>query len=101
MGYLKNEGIVRNTDFQRFTLRSNTNGRSNNRKFTYSTQIGLSFSKRNQLRGESTTDNDIANRSYLHNPLQMSVYAPRYTAAPRFAEVYAKVGSFEGTRLKE
>ena len=95
LGYLKNEGIVRNTDFQRFTLRSNTNGRSNNRKFTYSTQIGLSFSKRNQLRGESTAYNDIANLSYLHNPLQMSVYAPRYTAAPRFADgkaMYEAIG---------
>lgn len=44
LGYMVNKGIVRNTDFQRFTFRTNINGRSNNKRLTYSTQVSLGYS---------------------------------------------------------
>ncbi|MDO4880757.1 MAG: SusC/RagA family TonB-linked outer membrane protein [Capnocytophaga sp.] len=72
LGYLDNKGNVKNTDFKRFTFRSNINGKSNDKKFTYSAQIGLGYSKRNQL--DEETNSDIANNS-IQNPL-LGVFMP-------------------------
>lgn len=66
LGYLSSEGVIRNTDFQRFTARTNINGRSKDRKFVYSTQIGLGYSKRHQL--DEETNSDISNNT-IQNPL--------------------------------
>lgn len=67
LGYFDQEGIVPTTDFKRFTLRSNFNGKSSNGKFTYGTSIFGSYSKRNQLDQETRTD---INANVLQNPLQ-------------------------------
>lgn len=65
--YLNQEGIVPNTNFQRFGLRTNINGKTNNDKFTYQINLGLNFSRRNQL--DQETRNDI-DGNVLQNPLQ-------------------------------
>jgi TonB-linked SusC/RagA family outer membrane protein len=66
-GYFEQEGIVPGTDFKRFTVRSNFTGKSNNGKFTYTTNISGTYSKRSQLDQETRTD---INSNVLQNPLQ-------------------------------
>ncbi|WP_276699056.1 SusC/RagA family TonB-linked outer membrane protein [Chryseobacterium sp.] len=53
VGYLKNGGIIKGTDFERFTFRNNINGQSKNKRFTYSAQLAAAYSKRNQLDQEA------------------------------------------------
>ncbi|MCF6130845.1 SusC/RagA family TonB-linked outer membrane protein [Flavobacterium wongokense] len=67
LGYFEQEGIVPTTDFKRFSIRSNFTGKSANEKFSYSTNIFGSFSKRHQLDQETRTD---INANVLQNPLQ-------------------------------
>ncbi|WP_232673966.1 hypothetical protein, partial [Bacillus velezensis] len=55
LGYLESEGTVRSTDFKRFTMRNNLNGKSKDGKLTFGSIIGLGFSKRNQLDDETNT----------------------------------------------
>lgn len=66
LGYLDNSGIIKATDFKRFTLRNNLVGRSKNDRFTYNSQIALGYSKRNQLDEETNTG--ISN-NVVQNPL--------------------------------
>ncbi|MGC4040265.1 MAG: TonB-dependent receptor plug domain-containing protein [Flavobacterium sp.] len=54
VSYTNQDGIVKNTDFQRFTFRSNINGKSNNEKFTFGTNTTIAFSTRHQLGQEQT-----------------------------------------------
>jgi len=79
LGYLESEGVVKSTDFKRFTLRSNINGRSKDRRLTYSAQIGLGYSKRNQL--DEETNSDVGNNA-VQNPLlglfSLSTLRPYY-----------------------
>ncbi len=75
LGYFEQEGIVPTTDIKRFTFRNNLNGKSSNGKFTYGTNIGLGFSKRNQLDHETRTDID---GNILQNPLQGSLSSLPY-----------------------
>ena len=70
VGYLYQGGMVQTTDFKRFTLRNNMNGKSNNDKFTFNTQIGLGYSKRNQLDQEV---NSAINNNVVQNPLHGSL----------------------------
>ena len=80
VSYLNQQGVVDNTDFQRFTLRSNFNGKSNNEKFTFGSNLTLAFSKRNQL-GQET--NSGINNNVIQNPLQGSL-----TGVPYYAEEF-------------
>ena len=79
LGYLESEGVVKSTDFKRFTLRSNINGRSKDKRLTYSAQIGLGYSKRNQLHEE--TGSNVRNNA-VQNPLlglfSLSTLRPYY-----------------------
>lgn len=67
VGYYDQQGIVPTTAFKRFTVRSNFSGKSSNDKFNYALNIGLTYSKRNQL--EQETRGGI-NTNVLQNPLQ-------------------------------
>jgi TonB-linked SusC/RagA family outer membrane protein len=78
VSYLNQKGVVNNTNFQRFTFRSNFNGKSNNEKFTFGSNLTLGFSKRNQL-GQETNAN--INNNVIQNPLQGSL-----TGVPYYAE---------------
>jgi TonB-linked SusC/RagA family outer membrane protein len=48
VSYLDQEGILQGTGMKRFTLRSNMSGKSDNDKFSYSTNLSLGFSKNNE-----------------------------------------------------
>ena len=82
VGYYDQQGIVPTTAFKRFTVRSNFTGKSNNDKFNYGLNIGLTYSKRNQLEQETrSTGASQINDNVLQNPLQgylssASYYSP-------------------------
>lgn len=66
IGYMEQEGIVPTTDFKRVSVRSNFNGKTDNGKFVYSSQIYGSYSKRNQLLEETST---AIRNNIVQNPL--------------------------------
>jgi len=49
LGYFEQEGVLQDSKLQRFNLRNNTDGRSDNGKFKYSTSVSLNYSKDNSL----------------------------------------------------
>ena len=65
-GYLEQEGLLNNTDFRRFTFRTNFNGKSSNDRFNYSTNFNGNFSKRRQV--EQETRVGISN-NIVQNPV--------------------------------
>ncbi|AZA77502.1 SusC/RagA family TonB-linked outer membrane protein [Chryseobacterium sp. G0186] len=75
LGYLDSEGTVRSTDFKRFTMRNNLNGKSKNGKLTFGSIIGLGYSKRNQLDDETNT---LISSNTLQNPLFGGVLSRPY-----------------------
>lgn len=93
VGYLKNEGIIKGTDFERFTFRNNINGQSKNKRFTYSAQLAAAYSKRNQLDQEENTGiggnvaQDVMLGAVLGDPT-----LPKYPYA-NGAEMFAAIGT--------
>lgn len=75
LGYLDNEGIIKSTDFKRFTLRNNINGKTSNGRLTYGLQLGLGYSRRHQLDDETNT---AINANVIQNPLFGSIISPPY-----------------------
>ncbi|HEU4496002.1 MAG TPA: SusC/RagA family TonB-linked outer membrane protein [Flavobacterium sp.] len=70
LSYFDQQGIVPNTDFKRFTFRTNFTGKSANEKFTYTTSFLGGYSKRNQLEQEIRFGTNNINSNVLQNPLQ-------------------------------
>ena len=62
VGYYTQEGILRTTGLKRFTVRNNISGRSNDKKFSYSLNSGLGFSKNNLATNLGT---GAINRNYI------------------------------------
>ncbi len=62
IGYLDQEGILRNTSLQRANVRGNISGRSDDRKFNYSANISLNFSTTNE-------DNSVGTSGINRNPV--------------------------------
>jgi len=62
VSYFKQDGTLETTGLQRFTLRNNLNGKSNNGKFSYYVNIGLGFSKNNEDPSIGTSG---VNRNYI------------------------------------
>jgi len=75
LGYLNTNGTFKSTDFQRFTLRNNLTGKSDNGKLTFGMQMAVGYSKRHQL-DQETNDNISAN--IIQNPLFGSLRTPGY-----------------------
>lgn len=75
IGYFDQEGIVPNTNFKRFTLRTNFNGKSKNEKLNYGVSLFGAFSKRNQLEQETRAG---INNNVLQNPLTGYLNSPRF-----------------------
>jgi TonB-linked SusC/RagA family outer membrane protein len=48
LGYFNQEGILKDSDLTRFTLRNNVTGSSKNQKLNYSTNVSMNYSKNNQ-----------------------------------------------------
>ncbi|WP_299526392.1 SusC/RagA family TonB-linked outer membrane protein [Winogradskyella sp.] len=51
LGYFNQEGILQESNLQRFNLRNNLNGSSSDGKFNYSTSININYAKDNSLTG--------------------------------------------------
>ncbi|NIF05466.1 SusC/RagA family TonB-linked outer membrane protein [Chryseobacterium sp. Tr-659] len=72
IGYMEQTGTVPTTDFKRFTLRNNLNGKSSNGRFTYNSNIGIGYSKRHQL--DEETNSGISS-NVIQNPLLTGITA--------------------------
>lgn len=88
IGYFNQEGMVPTTDFQRFTLRNNFNGKSSNGKFTYASQVALGYSRRNQLAQENQMGAASIDNNGIQNPLLGSIGGLPYAAPNQFANGY-------------
>ena len=51
ISYLESDGILANSDLQRFNLQSNIDGKSSNSKFKYGVNLGTNFSRSNEPNG--------------------------------------------------
>jgi TonB-linked SusC/RagA family outer membrane protein len=79
LSFYQQDGIVPTTDFKRFTVRSNFNGKSTNGKLKYGLNISQVFSRRNQLEQETrSTGSSSINTNVLQNPLQGYLSSPSY-----------------------
>lgn len=93
LGYLDSEGIIKSTDFQRFTLRNNLNGKSKDGKLTFGAILGLGYSKRNQLDDETNT---AISGNVIQNPLFGGVLSPTYLAPSPYSngrDLYNAIGT--------
>ncbi|CAM4346830.1 SusC/RagA family TonB-linked outer membrane protein [Gillisia hiemivivida] len=48
LGFFETEGILKGSDLKRFNVRNNITGRSDDKKFTYGTNVSLNYSKSNE-----------------------------------------------------
>lgn len=62
VSYFKQEGVLRTTGLQRFTIRNNVNGKSNNEKFKYAFNTAVGYSKNNEATSLGT---GAVNRNYV------------------------------------
>lgn len=93
LGYTDVEGIIKSTDFKRFTFRNNIQGRSRDRKLSYSANIGVGYSKRNQLDEEARNDIDANTiQNVLLGTVLANPYLPKYNFA-NGVELYQTIGS--------
>lgn len=93
LSYFQQSGMVNTTDFKRFSIRNNMQGKSKDGKFTYDTQIALGHSKRNQLNQET---NAGVNNNTIQNPLHGAVMGMPYLPPSPYntgAELLAGIGT--------
>lgn len=62
LGFLDTEGILKDSDLKRFTVRQNVNGRSDNDRFTYGLNLSANYSKSNEPNNIGT---GAINRNYI------------------------------------
>jgi TonB-linked SusC/RagA family outer membrane protein len=94
-GYMEQEGLLKNTEFRRFTFRTNFNGKSLNDKFKYSTNINTNFSKRRQV--EQETRIAIGN-NIVQNPVNGYLKSPGYLN-PNFYQNGQQIFNFYGANV--
>ena len=87
ISYTEQDGIIKTTNFKRFTYRTNLTGKSNNDKFNYGTNLTMALSKRFQL-GQETNAN--INNNVVQNPLLGAL-----TSVPYYGENYYPGGGNE------
>lgn len=71
LGYQDTEGILVNSNLQRFNVRSNINGKSSNEKFTYGGNFTMNFSKNDEPNAVGTGG---INQNYVLGALQSVPY---------------------------
>lgn len=71
IGYTDQQGTLRNTDLKRFNFRSNLNGKSNDGRLTYGTNLTANFSKSNQATSLGTGG---VNQNYVLGALKGAPY---------------------------
>ena len=70
-GYFDQEGILRNSDLKRFNIRNNSNGKSSNGKFNYSTNLSINYSVSNE---PSSIGTGGINQNYILGAYQSVPY---------------------------
>ena len=75
IGYYFQEGIIKTSDFKRFTFRTNFSGKSKNDKFNYGVNLSSVYSRRNQLEQETRAG---INNNVLQNPLNGYLLSSNY-----------------------
>ncbi|MGL2963178.1 SusC/RagA family TonB-linked outer membrane protein [Flavobacterium sp. RSB2_4_14] len=98
VSYTDQEGILETTGLKRFTLRNNLSGKSNNDKFSYSTNISLGFSKNNEATSLGT---GAINRNYVLGATLSAPYISpdEYTGSEDVFELYNNDGTLLYTPL--
>ncbi len=71
LGYFDQEGILVDSDLKRFNIRSNTNGKSSNEKFTYGLNLSINYSESNE---PNNIGGGAVNRNYVLGAYQSVPY---------------------------
>lgn len=92
LGYFKQDGILETTGLQRFSVRSNINGKSVNEKFKFQVNTAVNHSKNNEATGLGTGG---VNRNYVLGAYQAAPYlsADSYVSSSQTLLNYAGVGN--------
>jgi TonB-linked SusC/RagA family outer membrane protein len=70
-GYFNQEGILEDSGLKRFSIRNNTSGKSNDEKFTYSTNFTTNYSTSNE---PNSIGSGAINRNYILGAYQSVPY---------------------------
>lgn len=95
-GYSDVEGMVPTTNFNRFNLRGNLQGKTDNDRFSYEASLSIGYSKRNQL--DSETNAGISN-NVVQNPLFGSLLGLPYLESglyPNGQSLFDAIGGATG-----
>ncbi|MDG1571986.1 SusC/RagA family TonB-linked outer membrane protein [Robiginitalea sp. M366] len=71
LGYFDAEGILEDSDLQRFNLRNNLTGKSKNDKFNYGTNVSINYSKSDE---PNSIGSGAINRNYILGAYQSVPY---------------------------
>ncbi|MDI9257501.1 SusC/RagA family TonB-linked outer membrane protein [Flavobacterium sedimenticola] len=98
VSYLDQEGILLSTGLKRFTFRNNLSGKSDDDKFSYSTTIGLGFTKNNEATNLGT---GAINRNYVLGATLSAPYISpsEYTGSQEVLDLYNSDGTLLYTPL--
>jgi TonB-linked SusC/RagA family outer membrane protein len=98
LGYSETQGILINTDLQKFNFRNNVTGKTNNGKFSYGSNININFSKRNEGSNIGTSD---VNQNYVLGALISAPYVDKglYTTSSDLSDLYESNGTLLYTPL--
>ncbi len=92
LGYYKQDGILETTGLQRFSVRSNINGKSLDEKFKFQVNTAVNHTKNNESTNLGT---GAVNRNYVLGAFQSAPYlsADFYTSSAQTLLDYAGVGN--------
>ncbi len=96
-GYMEQQGLLKNTAFQRFTFRTNFAGKSLNDKFTYGTNLAITYSKRRQVEQETRIG---IGGNIVQNPINGYLKSPGYLD-PAFYESGQQIYDFYGSDVTQ
>jgi len=91
LGYYNIEGLVKNTNLNRFNFRNNTSGRTSDGKFTYNTSFTANYSKNNQVEaGQRANGSTAINWNPLFGALKGVPYVSPswYENGPQLYDMY-------------
>ncbi|WP_264522338.1 SusC/RagA family TonB-linked outer membrane protein [Flavobacterium sp. N1994] len=98
VSYFNQEGVLLTTGLQRFTVRNNINGKSNNEKFKYSINTSFGYSKNNEA---TNLGGGAINRNYVLGAYLSAPYISpaQYTGSQDVYDLYQADGTLLYTPL--
>ena len=98
LNYFKQEGTLKTTGLQRFTLRNNINGKSDNEKFKYAVRTAVGFAKDNQA---TNLGGGAINRNYVTGAFLGAPYVSpdEYQNSQQLFDLYNSSGTLLYTPL--